>query len=324
MNIFDLIFNHPELINKPPVLLDIGASGETHSKWKSIAKYSICVAFDADKREMDSVLQESSDYKKLYIYPCIVTDENSGEKDFYLTQSPYCSSLLKPNQENLNNYAFADLFKVEVVEKIQAKELRKVIQELDIWYVDWYKSDSQGTDLRLFKNLGQDIINNVLIAEFEPGIIDAYDEEDKLHSILSYMDKQPFWMSEIEIKGSQRMRTQIMFEYLSISQAKNLDKWHKISPGWAEVTYFNQCKLLSSKRDFFLAWIFSMLEKQYGFALEISFNAQKKYDDDLFGKMTQETLKQIKRSELSAFASMIGEKLLFNLKKLLSKLNHHE
>ena len=45
-------------------------------------------------------------------------------------------------------------------------------------YVDWYKSDSQGTDMSIFDSLPKNISNKILAAEFEPGIIDAYQGED--------------------------------------------------------------------------------------------------------------------------------------------------
>ncbi len=59
-------------------------------------------------------------------------------------------------------------------------------------YIDGYKTDSQGTDLRIFNSLPKEIINKILLAEFEPGIIDAYQGEDKLHHLLAHMEKEPF------------------------------------------------------------------------------------------------------------------------------------
>ena len=52
-----------EFADNPPVLLDIGASGKTYEPWNEIAKYSICVAFDADAREIKHI-EDGSGYKK--------------------------------------------------------------------------------------------------------------------------------------------------------------------------------------------------------------------------------------------------------------------
>ena len=62
------IFSIEELKLNPPVLIDIGASGALHRCWKKIAKYSICIAFDADSREMKIIENAKSDFKKLYVY----------------------------------------------------------------------------------------------------------------------------------------------------------------------------------------------------------------------------------------------------------------
>ena len=65
--LFHNILNHSTLIEKPPILLDIGASGDIHLAWKSIAKYSICIAFDADDRDFQVSEQNDRGYKKLYM-----------------------------------------------------------------------------------------------------------------------------------------------------------------------------------------------------------------------------------------------------------------
>ena len=37
------------------------------------------------------------------------------------------------------------------------------------------------------------------------GIIDEYDGEDKLYQLMGYMDKKPFWVTGMQIKGSHRI-----------------------------------------------------------------------------------------------------------------------
>ena len=47
----DKILSRPEFQTEPPVLVDVGASGELHARWKPFAKYAVCIAFDADDRD---------------------------------------------------------------------------------------------------------------------------------------------------------------------------------------------------------------------------------------------------------------------------------
>ena len=76
MNLFEKVLNQKELFENPPVLLDIGASGRIHPGWKMLAKYSICIAFDADERDFDYVNEESSYYRKMHVFNCIVSNKS--------------------------------------------------------------------------------------------------------------------------------------------------------------------------------------------------------------------------------------------------------
>lgn len=99
--IINKVLSHPSLVQKPPVLLDIGASGTIHEKWKTIAPYSICVAFDADSREFSIEQTTNSSFKELFLVNRIVAVESNDAMDFWLTKSPYCSSTLPPNNKAL-------------------------------------------------------------------------------------------------------------------------------------------------------------------------------------------------------------------------------
>lgn len=285
MNIFEKILTRPEFDEEPPVLVDVGSSGSLHPTWKKIRKYSICVAFDADSRETGYIKSETKCFRKLYIFPQIVTVSDESLSDFYLTKSPYCSSLLKPLHGKIRNWSFAPLFQIEKKISLKAITLKKALEEVKLDRVDWFKTDSQGTDLRLFLSLGDSIIDRVLVAEFEPGIIDAYEDEDKLWQLMSYMDTKQFWMSDLLVRGAKRIETDI-FETLNKIQRKFLI----ISPGWAETTYFRLLSNDSSKRDLLLAWLFSAIKKQHGYALEIALRGQQLYDDEVFLELRKRSL----------------------------------
>lgn len=323
MHIIDRILLREGFADNPPVLLDIGASGSIHHKWKRIARHSICIIFDADEREMGYAVKESSKYKKLYIYNRIVTDKPVSEAVFYFTRSPYCSSLLKPDNESLNNWAFAELFEVERKTMLKTTTLPQVLNEIGIRKVDWFKTDSQGTDLRLFDSLSDNLVKRVLAVEFEPGIIDAYEGEDKLFSLMAYMEKLPYWMTSLNIKGSQRINREISATRLSRFDNKNLSVLLKTSPGWGEVSYLHTFAEDSSyldKRDFLLGWVFAIVEQQYGFALEIAVKANKQFQDPIFAELEDFALKKIKRGYLKlpfSFITRVAGKLLRITAKLI-------
>src|SRR5665213_2257809 len=286
MKIIDKIMRSEYFRDQPPVLLDIGASGGIHSKWKYIAKYAYCLAFDADDREFHVTEQTNKAYKKLITFNRIVTAEHIGHADFCLTTSPFCSSLLEPNKEKLEPWVFSPLFSVEQVNRLPAITLQEALQQTNIDYIDWFKTDTQGTDLRLFTSLPAALQLGILAAEFEPGIIDAYEGEDKLYAVMQEMRNKDFWLSSMAVKGVQRLHASYTAKFGPFMTKRILRK----TPGWAEVTYLRQ-PAMDSQRQFLLLYVFALLERQYGFALEIIEIALQRYSDPLFHDCEQATWK---------------------------------
>lgn len=296
MKLFDAILTQEEFIDNPPVLLDIGASGKIHDKWQPIAKYCRCIAFDADEREFNYETKENSNYKELIIYNCIVSAETAEKSKFYLTRSPYCSSLLEPDTSNLKNFVYSSLFEIEREVNLKTTNLQEVVSDLNIKQIDWFKSDSQGIDLRLLRSLREDLIKNIIVAEFEPGIIDAYKGEDKLGSLLNYMDnRKEFMLSDFVVKGTQRMAEDTLHSLTSNRYTKS---WFlsagRITPGWAELTYLNTIKdTIPTLRQAYLTWIFATLLKQHGFAYEFACRCNEQYGKSIFERMATESKREL-------------------------------
>jgi hypothetical protein len=295
--VIERIFERPELKEQPPVLVDIGASGEIHEKWKRIAAHSICLAFDADDREMSFQEKTNSGFKKLITINRIVSDQPTAEIDFYLTASPFCSSTLEPDMNALAQWPFQDLFKVEKVVKLKSTQLADALKNAGLSYIDWMKTDTQGTDLRIFKSLPDDIRQRVVVAEFEPGIIDAYKGEDKLYQLIGYMTGSAFFMSSLDVKGVQRISHKEIASWPDMQQ-RAFKGSHKISPGWAEVCYINNFTGNHTSRDFLLGWLFATLEKQYAFASEVAHKGFEATNDKFFSELASDSNARVKTNRM--------------------------
>lgn len=314
MNIIDNILRFEEFKNKPPVLLDIGASAHLAKEWKQIAKYSVCIAFDADDRNIDYIEKESSGYRKLIMFNKIVAKKGDVAKSFFLTKFPACSSLLKPNMDKLKDWAFCDLFRVEKEIAVEVVTIPDVLKKLSIDYIDWFKTDSQGTDLQLFKSLGDKIIPRVLIAELEPGIMDSYIGEDKMYKVMEFMENRPFWLDKLNIKGTQRIGHEYV-NNLSKMQKKLFYMSLKTSAFWGEMSYINTFENQETwnKRDLLLGWIFSTIKQQHGFAYEISKIGQSQFPGPIFDNLKRESFVSMKK--------LVWKKLPFYIaKRLIRKL----
>ncbi len=299
-SIFKKIMKHPSLLDRPPVLVDIGASGALPRQWKLLAPYSICVAFDADTRDFVAEESTSSGWKKLYSLNRLVAERTTDNVDFYLTKSPHCSSTLQPDADALKPWEFNPLFQVEKTIKMPAVALRTALSKIGVDYIDWYKTDSQGTDLRIFDSLPVPMLEKIIAAEFEPGIIDAYVGEDKLHQLLSYMEKRPFWVSQMNIKGSQRIDRGEL-PGLKILPGKYVGSFLKTAPGWCEISYMNTLTTAEmSCREYLLAWVFSTVKGEHGFGLHAARNGAIKFQEPLFNE-----LHDISRSALGSASGYI-------------------
>lgn len=307
MDLIASILNTKELIERPPVLIDIGASGEIHRKWKKIAAWSVCLAFDADDREFNISESSGSGFRKLIKMNRIITSAAVDKADFYLTASPYCSSLLMPERESLSPWLLKDLFLVKEKKKLPAIQLSHALKEANIDYIDWLKTDTQGTDLRIFTSLPAKLSQGILAAEFEPGIIDAYQEEDKLFSVMEVMHKENFWLSSMETKGFQRFPD----EFISRYSLKDVSRLQRASPCWAELCYLRN--MARTRRDNLLLLVFALLEKQYGFALEIC----KSENDEIFANAEKRIIKILDRKRISIPLIILKRQF----KKILARIN---
>ena len=164
--------------------------------------------------------------------------------------------------------------------------LREALLQCGVEYIDWFKTDSQGADLRLFNSLPNAMKGKILSAEFEPGIIDAYKQEDKLHSLMSYMESFPFWITSMVIKGSQRIQSEDLLNLGKIRK-KFISYFLKTSPGWCEIDYLNDFDEISSERDLLLGWVIASVKNEFGFAIKIAKKGASNTDNKLFKPMLE-------------------------------------
>lgn len=290
---------HKEVVSNPPVLIDIGASGKLNSIWKQIAPFSICIAFDADKREFDYIENKESVFLKQFVFnKIVVASSDKPKQPFYLTQNPYCSSLLPPDTESIKEFHFSDKFEIKETLEIDVIELKDVLAQLKINGIDWFKTDSQGTDLRLYKSVTEEIQNKMLVLEFEPGFMNAYLGEDKIVDVMNYMEKKQFILTNFTIKGSLRLPKVDFDRILKSNLSKKISSHtYKKTPGWAEMIYLNKMQNSSfTPREFLLAWLFATLQDHHDLAFVYADKATGKFSDAIFNELKLYSEKKLRNN----------------------------
>jgi FkbM family methyltransferase len=285
-----------ELRNQPPVLIDVGASGGIHTAWRGLAPYSICIAFDPDERDFQ-VGDTSEGFRECHTVRAIVGEHDSPAQTVYLTRSPYCSSTLPPRLDGVEGYAHASLFDVVGTTAARSIRLQTVLADKGLGYVDWLKTDSQGVDCRVFHSLTADQRSRLLVVELEPGIIDGYTGEDKLHDVLAAFDSHDFWCSSLVAKGPVRGRASVLRKYLSDSAVVSLPVTEKTCGGWVEIEYVNtfMSPALHTQRDLLLGWVIASSLGHHAFALELADRGQSLFSGDArFARLVAVSVRSIR------------------------------
>jgi hypothetical protein len=242
-----------------PVLVDIGASGGPPTLWDPIARRSIYVGFDPDRRDLSEVA-DGRYARSIIVNGAVTSAKKPTEVNLYLTRAPYCSSTLPPDTDAL-----------------PASSLSEVLHRLELPVVDWLKTDSQGTDLRLFQSLPDETRRRVLAVDIEPGLIDAYRGEDLFADAHPELLREGFWLSSLEVRGAVRMKRTTLQTTADLRAGLTADCVQRSvppSPGWCEARYLRTIDSLvdrrAPERDYALLWVFAMIEGQLGFALDIA------------------------------------------------------
>lgn len=318
-------------LNIRPVLVDVGASGKPPKIWEEIAKYSIYVGFDPDLREMYES-NSNGFYKSVIVNKAITNKDDQHEVSFYLTKSPYCSSTLRPDLESLDDYIFSDLFQVEREVSVEAVTLNNVVKQLSVEGVSWFKTDSQGTDLRIFNSLSGNIRKHVLAVDVEPGLIDAYVGEDLFIDAHRNLTQQGFWLSDLNVCGTvrlQRKNISVIHNIESNIDIERMNQYVKNSPGWCESRYLRNIDWLkqssAGQNDYVLLWIFAIIDKQLGFAIDVAVEYEKTFGADKFSKlMINEPIEKLKKLSnqhqnfKNKVAKLLPKEIKNSLKRFLS------
>lgn len=295
MNLIERVLDDDELRLKPPVFLDIGASGAPPSKWRAVAKRSICIALDADTREFTLTREHSTVWSQLIRVNRILVPEEAEVANFYLTKSPFCSSTLRPDLASLDSFLFREAFTIVDEVTLPCSTPKEILAASQITYIDWYKSDSQGTDLRLLRALPSEIRERLLVVEVEPGLVDAYLGEDKFSSTLSYMEGQPFHLMGLEVKSTH-------FTSQRIAGRFRRSLWRLLPfvlpecPGWVEATFVRQIASVTQlgRRESLLTWVFASILGQHAYASLVADRATDEFRDDLFAECATYSANQVR------------------------------
>ncbi len=311
MTLLDRIFQAPELRAAPPVLVDVGAAGGVTPVWRTLARHAIGVGFEPDARDAAKLQAANNGFKRWVYCEGLVAPSvaDGATKDFFLTRSPHCSSLLPPRNDRLQDWSFADFFVVERTGRVPAVTLSAALAAHGLPAIDWLKCDTQGLDLSLFLSLPPDLRRRTLVVEFEPGLIDAYEGEDKLWRTLQAMEAEPFWLGALDVGRYPRGNPAALRELLGDRDARWLARLAPTAPVYTNLRYLRTLDPTLDRRALLLAWVFADVVGQHTHALLAARAGVERFGPELFADMLDASRRRLRWSMLRRFPRWLLRRL---------------
>lgn len=232
--------------------MHIGSAGPEFHDWQSIAKFSTKISIDG----ADDNLKKKKNYKKNIKINNIISNKKH-KTSFYITKDTHCSSLLRPNTNELKKWYFEHRFKVDKVLKVKTITINQLLKNLKIDYIDWLVLDVQGMDLKILKNLDPKIRKKITFIDVEPGLGNFYENETKLHEMLEFMDKE-YEIEDITFGSNYRISNRDLNSFEKKSLFLN-EKRRKI---YANISFMKK-KINNSIREKLIYIVFLIVKKRF-------------------------------------------------------------
>ena len=148
----------PDLLEKPIVLIDIGAVGNPPSHWLPLKDEILLFGFEPNEDECRKLNESGCGYRKSEFLPYAI-GKREEKRPFYITEYHECCSLLKPNFDWLERFDYGSLFNVNQTIEVETLSLDSIEKFSDL-RVDALKIDAQGNELPILEG-AKSILNEV-------------------------------------------------------------------------------------------------------------------------------------------------------------------
>lgn len=147
------------------LLLDIGARGGPHHRWRRFHQLVDMIGFEPDREECERLNRQrnaSAPRRRFLPHALSSTD---GTRPFFICREPGCSSLLKPNTTFVEVFHFGAAMAVVGTCDIEVTTLDSVCQREGL-RPDVIKIDTQGAELDVLLGAGR-VLERTLVLETE-------------------------------------------------------------------------------------------------------------------------------------------------------------
>jgi FkbM family methyltransferase len=119
-----------------------------------------------------------------------------SEQLLYITRSPGCCSLLKPNVQFLANYSVKPAFDIVDVKTVKVVPYSQLVDLGQAPVPDVIKIDVQGYEMQVLQGFG-DLLHGVIAIELETSVYPIYENQHTLNHITQFLAQFGFVLHKL-------------------------------------------------------------------------------------------------------------------------------
>ena len=177
----------PDYRRSPLVLVDVGARGGLKGNWTPARQHLRLLGFEPDRDEfvrLEERLRASGAPDR---YFNTALHNTAGEMTLYVARDGGLSSIYRPNREFLDGFPDADRFDTVDVRQVRADTLDNVLRAAGIDDVDFVKTDTQGSELRVLEGGACILAGSVFGVEVEVEFAPVYTDQPLFADVDRYL-----------------------------------------------------------------------------------------------------------------------------------------
>jgi FkbM family methyltransferase len=182
------------LKNNPLVIVDVGASGGIHERWRKLGSNVKAILFEPDRNEFEKLVETQS---KNSVVINSALAEGSESVKYHLCKKQQVSSTYIPNKLVLDKYEDSDRFEIEKTITLEADSMNNLLLNANIGEIDFMKIDTQGSELDIIKG-ASNFYENLVGLEVEVEFLELYRGQPLFSEVNSFIESKGFTLIDLK------------------------------------------------------------------------------------------------------------------------------
>ena len=182
------------------VFLDVGAmGGPDRPAFRYLSQHNLITYVGLEPQEQECTRLKESFPHGIFLPVAVGNQEET--RALYLTVSPACISVLKPNPETLKDYPISTCLEITGQATVQLTTIGKLVSGGFMPAPDYIKCDAQGFDYEVLEGCGS-ALASVIGIEVECQFKQIYEGQKTFFDVKSMLESRGFILRDIKHQGA--------------------------------------------------------------------------------------------------------------------------